>query len=122
MSDKKIFDIHERIYNWVIKVIKFTQRLPKTQQNLILVKQLIASVTSVGANDQEADAVNSKKDFVAKYSIARKECNESVFWIKVCRDTNENQDTKEVEELLREGKEIFLIISTIMKNAQKGVI
>ena len=60
MSDKKIFDIHERIYNWVIKVIKFTQRLPKTQQNLILVKQLIASVTSVGANDQEADAVNSK--------------------------------------------------------------
>lgn len=117
MKNEKIYDIHERIYQWVIRVIKFTQKLSRTSQNSILVEQITKSVTSVGANDQEADASNSKRDFIAKYVIARKECKETVYWLRVIKDTNLDSFKEEAEELISEGKEISYIISTIVKNA-----
>ncbi len=48
------------------------QKILHTIENNILIQQLVASLTSVGANDQEADATLTKKDFVAKYTIVRK--------------------------------------------------
>lgn len=44
--------------NRVIQVVKYTKKLPNTPQNLIIIKQLAKSVTSVGANDQEADLIH----------------------------------------------------------------
>ena len=119
MENEKIFDIHERIYRWVIHVIHYTKKLPKTPQNLVMIPQVIASATSVGANDQEADAADTKKDFIAKYALVRKECKESVYWLRVIKDTNTSEFIKEAEKLIIEGKEIGYIVSTIMKNAKK---
>ena len=115
---KKIYDIHKRIYKWVVEVISFTKKLPKTPQNFVIIPQLVSASTSVGANDQEADASDSKKDFIAKYVIARKECKESIYWIQLCKDTNFSQFTQEAEVLIKEGKEISFIVSTIIKNAK----
>lgn len=55
------YDIHERIFNFVIAVITFLSKLSKTATNLIFINQLIRSVTSMGANDQEADGVLTTK-------------------------------------------------------------
>jgi len=46
---------------------------PKTTENIPVISQVSSSLTSIGANDQEADATTSKKDFIAKYAIVRKE-------------------------------------------------
>lgn len=119
MGNNKIYDIHERIYKWVIDVIKFTKKLPKDPQNLNLIYQVIPSVTSVGANDQEADASDSRKDFIAKYVIARKECKETVYWLRVSKDINTSEFIKEADILIVEGKEIGYIVSTIIKNAKR---
>ena len=119
MKNGKIYDIHERIYKWVIDVINYTKKIPKTPQNLVIVPQIVASVTSVGANDQEADASDSKKDFIAKYAIVRKECKETIYWLKILRDTNTSEFRQEAERLITEGKEISYIVSTIMKNAKR---
>jgi four helix bundle protein len=59
-------DIHERIYQFVVQVLSYTKLLPKTPQNLILINQITRSVTSMGANDQEADGTDSRKDFYCK--------------------------------------------------------
>ena len=115
----KIYDIHERIYKYVVDVINYTKKLPNTPQNQIVIKQLVAAVSSVGANDQEADGADSKKDFIAKYVIARKECKETVYWLRVSKDTNpENATNTQVKEFIEGGKEIGYIISTIIKNAK----
>ena len=119
MKNNKIYDIHERIYQWVVKVVNFTKKLPKTQQHLVITPQLIDSVTSVGANDQEADASNSKKDFIAKYAIVRKECKETIYWLRILKDTNNPQFVEELDEYISEGKEIGYIVSTIMQKAKK---
>ena len=99
-----------------INSIILTKKLPKTPQNIVIIPQLVASVTSVGANDQEADAANSRKDFVAKYSIVRKEGKESLYWLRVIKDTNSPEYKEVSEEFIKEGQEISFIVSSIMKN------
>lgn len=88
-NGEKIKDIHERIYQFVIRVINLIKQLPKNPENIILINQITRSATSMGANDQEADGTDSKKDFIAKYVIVRKEGKETNYWLRVIADTNE---------------------------------
>lgn len=65
-------DIHERIYRFVVRVINLTHALSKTPQNIIIINQITRSVTSMGANDQEADGTESIRDFIAIQSSEKK--------------------------------------------------
>ena len=106
-------DIHERIYQFVIEVLKFIRSLSKNSENLIIISQLTRSVTSMGANDQEADGTHTKKDFVSKYAIVRKETKESGYWLRALSDLNP-QFSKKSLELREEAIEIAKIVSTII--------
>lgn len=117
-NNDKIQDIHERIYQFVLRVLSLTKALPKNQHNLILINQITKSATSMGANDQEADGTDSRKDFIAKYSIVRKEGKETNYWLRLIVDTNP-EFRKRMEALMQEGKEIVKIVSAIMLNAKK---
>ena len=119
MKKSNIQDIHERIYQFVIRVINLVKQLPRTPENIILINQITRSVTSVGANDQEADGTDSKKDFIAKYAIVRKEGKETNYWLRVIADTNSSFKPR-MEDLIQEGKEIVLIVSSIILSA-KGI-
>ena len=109
------YDIHERIFRYIVKVIKFLDKLPKTSSNLIFINQITRSVTSMGANDQEADGAVSTKDFLHGFTIVRKEGKETVFWIRIIEETNSSKFRNEAMELSGEGREIVAIISSIMK-------
>lgn len=112
-------DIHERIYQFVLRVLQFLAKLPKTPQNFIFITQTTKSVTSMGANDQEADAAESKKDFIAKYSIVKKESKETIYWLRIIGDTNSSFE-EEAMRLKKEGKEILNVVSTIIYNTKHG--
>jgi four helix bundle protein len=109
------YDIHERIFNYVISVITFLNKLPKTASNLIFISQITRSVTSIGANDQEADGALTTRDFLHGFTIVRKEAKETVYWLRIIGRMNERY-SKEVDILIKEGNEIVAIISTIIKN------
>ena len=115
----KQIDIHERIYKFVLRVIKLLNSLPKNNINLNIINQCSHSVTSVGANDQEADACQSKKDFILKYSITKKELQETNYWLRLIKDLNPLLE-KRMESLILEGKEILLIVSKIISNTKKS--
>src|SRR3990167_1628009 len=87
-TNKKEFDIHKRIFNFVIRVLNLTKTLPKTSQNLIFINQITRSVTSIGANDQEADGSSSRKEFYRSLTIVKKETKETNYWLKVISETN----------------------------------
>lgn len=109
-------DIHTRIYRFIIDCFRnVVRKIPKTTENLPIISQISSSLTSIGANDQEADAANSKKDFVAKYSIVKKEAKETKYWLSVVQDT-ELLDKSIVEPYIRECQEILLIVSKIIAN------
>ncbi|MFZ5366100.1 MAG: four helix bundle protein [Patescibacteria group bacterium] len=112
-------DIHERIYNFVIAVLRLLADLPKNNFNLIIIDQCGRAVTSVGANDQEADACESRRDFIAKYSLVKKEIKEVNYWLRLIFDLNKDFQTR-VAVIQQEGKEILLIVSSIIKNTKKS--
>lgn len=114
------YEIHERIFNYVIEVIKFLNKIPKTSTNLIFIGQCTRSVTSMGANDQEADGAFTKKDFIHKFTDVRKEGKETIFWLRVIVRTNDKKYLMEGEKLISEGNELVAIISTIIKNASRN--
>lgn len=112
----KNYDIHERIFNFIVLVIQFLNKLPKTATNLIIINQITRSVTSMGANDQEADGASTRKDFVHRFTVVRKEGKETVFWLKLIGKTNP-QFYNEADVLVKEGSELVAIVSTIIKKA-----
>src|SRR3989344_7243484 len=113
----KNHDIHDRIYKFVIRALKLVKELPKTPENLIILNQITRSVTSIVANDREADGVTTKKDFIHKYSIVRKEAKETDYWLNIIADTNDILKPR-MKDLIMEGEEIIKIVSTIIYNTQ----
>jgi hypothetical protein len=62
-------DIHIRIHKFVVSCfINVVRKIPKNTENIPIIQQISASLTSIGANDQEADAADSNRDFIAKYT------------------------------------------------------
>lgn len=117
---KREYDIHERIYKFILRVIQLVNKLPKTPSNLVVTAQILRSVTSMGANDQEADGSLTKKDFIHKFVIVRKENKESNFWLRLIADTNSPLIRDEVLNILVEGRELTLIISAIINKTRKN--
>ena len=86
------------------------------QKEFIISKQFIRSSTSIGANVQEADAGISKKDFVAKMSIASKEARESLYWLRLLQ---KSQLVKhDFTSYFNQAEEIVRIITAIVKSSQ----
>jgi four helix bundle protein len=65
--DKKV-NIHERTFDFAIKIVEFCRTLDNVPSNWVLSKQLSRSGTSIGANVEEAQAGQSKADFISKMS------------------------------------------------------
>lgn len=115
--NNKSYDIHKRIYNFIIQVIKLVNSLPRTSSNLVIIGQILRSVTSMGANDQEADGTLTKKDFIHCYTTVRKEGKETNFWLSLIADTNPAFKPR-MEQVIQEGKEIVAIISSIINKTR----
>jgi four helix bundle protein len=119
MNSSNKYDIHDRIYKFIVSVIRLVNKLPKTTSNVVIINQLLRSVTSIGANDQEADGTLTKKDFLHCFTIVRKEAKETNFWLSLIKDTNNEDLSKETRIILNEGQELVAIISKIISNTRK---
>ena len=69
-------------------IILLCRRLNKSGTEWPLTTQLLRAGTSVGANIHEAQYAQGTKDFISKFKIALKECNECEYWLELFRDTN----------------------------------
>lgn len=111
-------DIHTRIYRFVVGCFHdVVKKIPKTPENIPTIQQLSSSLTSMGANDQEADAALTKKDFIAKYVIVRKETSETQYWLSFVRDAEILSSTI-VDSFVTECIEIRNVVSSIIENSK----
>ncbi|WP_205314004.1 four helix bundle protein, partial [Rheinheimera maricola] len=76
-----------KAFDFAVRVVKLYQYLTKQKKEYVLSKQLLRSGTSIGANINEAQAGQSKADFVAKMCIASKESRESRYWLALLCST-----------------------------------
>ena len=117
-EDKRVYDLEERTARFGEAVIGFAKRLPKNPVVLPLIRQIVRSGTSVGANYCEADDAVSKKDFRHKISICKKEARETKHWLRmiVCADPHAKQEAR---GLWQEAKELHLIFAAILRSGKK---
>ena len=82
-NNKVKYDLEERTLKFAKDVRLFIKTVPKTIANVEDIRQLVKSSGSVGANYIEANESLSKKDFLMRVKISRKECKESVYWLRM---------------------------------------
>ncbi|MFH1347701.1 MAG: four helix bundle protein [Candidatus Margulisiibacteriota bacterium] len=115
-------EIQERALEFGVRIIKFVEKLPRTTAGNVVVKQLMRAGTSIGANLEEADGAASKKDFINKVVIARKEARETRYWLKLIEKAeliNNAGNKKELKELTQESYELMKITSAIINKARE---
>jgi len=113
-------DINERTFNFALRIIKLCQALNKSyvMEKNILAKQLFRSGTSVGTNVEEAQAGQSRSDFVHKMAIALKEARETNYWLRLL-EASEILPKKKLTELIKESNEIKKILGAIIVSSKK---
>ena len=112
--------ITDRTFAFAVRIIRLCQYLEKQGRvSRTLANQLLRSGTSVGANIEEAQAGQSKADFIAKMSISRKESRETLYWLRLLEATN-LVDENMIAEIIKESDELVRILTSIVKTAQKG--
>ena len=113
----KRYDLEDRTQAFAGRVRDFVKKLPKDLVNIEYCRQLVRSSGSIGANYIEANEALSKKDFLVRVRISRKECKESRFWLRLL--TPSDGQRREQEDLIKEATELLLILSVIVRNAQE---
>lgn len=116
---KKEYDLEERTYKFAKNCRGTIKRIEKNVINISDCKQLIRSSGSVGANYIEANEALSKKDFIYRMKVCRKEAKESVYWLRLLSTSKSNQQT-EIENLKIEAIELKKIFSAIINNSNSG--
>lgn len=74
-------------YDFALRIVLLARHLVDEKREFVISKQVLRSRTSIGANIEEANQGQSKKDFVHKLSIALKEATETNYWLRISRDT-----------------------------------
>ncbi len=120
MGQQSPRDIQKRTFDFAIRTVKMVDRLPRTLAAVEIGRQVLHSSTSIGANVQEADAAESKKDFVHKMGIARKEAQETRYWLGIIRAAILLNDP-EIESLWKESDELARILFAIIKSARTQI-
>jgi four helix bundle protein len=118
MITRKESIIAERAFEFSLTIIKVIKLLPKTYENVIVIKQIIRSATSIGANIEEALGAISRKEFIHCMNIAKREARETKYWLRLIQETNKQVDTN---ELLQECEEIINMLTSIVKTSTRNI-
>ena len=113
-NSKPVYDLEERTFQFSKSVRLFVKTLPRTMANIVDSKQLVKASGSVGANYREANESLSKKDFLMRIKISRKEAKESAYWLRLIHETNGLKNADEAQKLIQEANELKKILSAIL--------
>ena len=113
-------NIYGRIYSFVLLLLSIIKYIPKTYENVAIIKQVVRSAGSVGANATEADGAESKKEFIYRFTIAKKEAKETFYWLSLLNDHNPSIKDK-LQVSLTENQELIAIISKIIINTKQNM-
>ena len=113
---ENIIEIKSDLYS--DRIVKMYQVLTSQRNEHILSKQILRSGTSVGANVAESQSAQSDADFVSKMSIALKEANESLYWLKKLHKGNIITENEFIS-MQADNTELIKLLTSIVKT-KKG--
>jgi four helix bundle protein len=101
-----------KAYAFALEIIKLYKFLMERRE-FVLSKQILRSGTSIGANVNEAISAQSKRDFIHKLSISLKEGRETMYWLRLLKDSNYIEETQ-FNKLYHSCEEIIRILTKII--------
>ena len=117
-DDRPKYDLEERTLRFARQVRQFIKQLPHNLANVEDARQVVRSSGSIGANYIEANEAISKKDFLHRIRISRKESKESVYWLQLL-DTGEKPSVGQMRtSLIQEATELMRIFSAILRKSE----
>ena len=117
-QNSKQYDLEDRTLRFARRVRAFVKQLPKSQANIEDGRQLIRASGSVGANYIEANESLSKKDFLMRVKICRKEAKESRYWLRLVDTSRAAELEDERKTLETEAGELTRIFGAIVTKSQ----
>jgi four helix bundle protein len=117
-SNSRQYDLEDRTLNFAKDVRYFVKNLQKTISNIEDGKQLIRSSGSVGANYIEANEALSKKDFLMRIKICRKESKESRYWLRLVETNGLPVWEAARDKLITESQELMNIFGAILNKSK----
>ena len=112
------YDLEERTFTFAKDVRAFVRNLMKDIPNSEDAKQLVRASGSVGANYIEANEALSKKDFIMRAKICRKEAKESGYWLRLIETLGDASLEEKRMRLQNESSELTSIFGAIIRNSE----
>jgi four helix bundle protein len=104
---KKTYDLEERLLEYSVLIIKIVEQLPNTRVGNHVAGQLLRSGTSPYPNHGEAQAAESRKDFIHKLRISLKELRETHRWLKLIQRVPLIKKSEQLDDNLQETEELI---------------
>jgi four helix bundle protein len=115
----KQYDLEDRTFLFPKEVRTFIKDIPRTVASIEDTKQLVRSSGSIGANYIEANESLSKRDFLMRIKICRKEAKESRYWLQLIEVSGDSK-LKEIRDVLvQEATELTSIFGAILRKSEK---
>ena len=119
MTKEREFDLHKRMIDYAVRIIKLSESLPETKAGKHISSQMLRSGTSPAPNYGEAQSAESKADFVHKLKVALKELRETETWLKIIQKANMINPGSKLTPLLQETDELVAILFASIETAKK---
>lgn len=97
-------------FNFALEIIKYCEGLQESKK-FAIANQLLKSGTSIGANIREAQNAESKADFIHKFKISAKEIEETIYWLELCKFSD---NYPKVDDLIEQVNNISRIVNKII--------
>jgi four helix bundle protein len=110
--------IQTKSFAFAVQIVYLYSRLTE-QREYVISKQMLRSGTSIGANVEEAQSGQSRKDFLAKMYIAAKEARETRYWLRLLQETRLVNIDLNTE--LTSVNELILILTSIIKTTEANM-
>ena len=117
-QNSKQYDLEDRTFEFARRARAWVKKLRMSIANIEDGKQLIKASGSVGANYIEANESLSKKDFIMRIKICRKEAKESRYWLRLIDTYDDSELEKDRNYLVNEATELMNIFGAILRKSK----
>ena len=110
----------KKSYLFGVRIVKMVKYIKCTPKEYGMLNQVFRSGTAIGALVSEAAYAQSQADFINKLSIALKECNETLYWLNILKDT-EYLNEKEYESMNTDCREVLALLISSIKTTKQNI-
>lgn len=112
--------VKSKSFAFAVRAVKLYKYLITDKREYVMAKQVLRSGTAIGALYREAEQAESKRDFIHKMAIAQKECNETLYWLELLKETEFLTDT-DFNSIHSDGVELIKLITSIIKSTKQNI-